>query len=179
MFRLGQRPETEAEFRERMVQLERQMEALDQKTPEEVVGDPMEDIYYGRMLAKALTAGEYEAARPLIRTILQLKPHNGLIRLIAATAYHQLGEPGEEALQLAVALALDGENYALHTRLARLLLKRGERETAVAILEQGWLHQKKHLARKDHAAARARYFGVLDEAPTGGPMGGSGGNGCP
>lgn len=157
--------ESDEERYQRLTLLEQEMQLLDQKTPEQVAGDRFEVSYYGRKLAKALAAGEHEAARSLIRTVLQLEPRDALVRLIAAAAYRQLGEPEEEALQLATGLALDGDNYALHHRLARLLLQRGDRETAAAVLEQGWQRRKQHLHRKDLVAERARHFSLLDDVP--------------
>lgn len=164
MMRWRQKAETHEELCERLAQLEQEMVELDQKTPQEMAGHRFETSYHARNLSRALEAGDHEAARQSIDALLCSAPDNGAIRLTAAIAYYSLGEPGEEALQLAIGLAVDPDNFALHSRLARILLQRGDREVAAAILEQGWLRQKKHWGKKDQAARRAQYFAMLDQA---------------
>lgn len=155
--------ETEVEFRARMAQFSQDMEAAAQKSPEELKGDPLEIAYYGRKLQEALDADDQTAARELIGKMLDLNRKSSVLRLIAAMAYHQLGDEAEEMAQLGIALALDPQNYAVHRRMARLLQERGETEAANAALEQGWRYRQKHVAKRELAAERAQYFSVLDQ----------------
>jgi Tfp pilus assembly protein PilF len=164
MFRVKQ--ETAEEFLQRMAQLEQDMEDLDRKQPQEVAGDHLEPVYYGRKLQRALNAGDEETARHLIEKILQSDPTEVFCRLAVAIAYQQLGEEAEAMAQLGIALGLHPGCYAAHILLARLLVRRGDRQAAEAILQTGWAHHKKHVSRKTEEAERARYFAVLDESPT-------------
>lgn len=156
--------ETEAEFRERMAQLSQDMEAAAQKSPEELTGDPLEIAHYGRKLKESLDADDKPAARELIGKMLDLDRKSSMLRLTVAAAFHQLGDQAEEIGQLGIALALHPENFAVHRRMACLLLERGEGEAATAVLEQGWRYRQKHVAKREQAAERARYFSVLDQA---------------
>lgn len=155
--------EPEAEFRARMTQFSQDMEAAAQKSPDELKGDPLEGSYYARKLTEALGAGDESMARELISKLLDCDRKSSLIRLMAATAYHQLGDEAEEMAQLGIALALRPENFAVHRRMARLLLARGETEAATAVLEQGWQYRQKHVAKRAQAAERAQYFSVFDQ----------------
>ena len=60
------RPETEQEFRARMVQLQRELEGLPKKRSEEVAGKPEEGLYYGMKAVEAITAGNKAEGRRLL-----------------------------------------------------------------------------------------------------------------
>ena len=67
--------------------------------------------------------------------------------------------------QLGIALGVDPANYAVHRAMAALLLKRGERKAAEAVLEAGWKHCRK-AAVLVGVTSREEYFSVLRETQT-------------
>jgi predicted Zn-dependent protease len=154
--------ETEEAFRLRMQRLQQDMDDLCQKQPGEVTGAPQEPVYYGLKFSQALNAGNQAEARHFLSEMLRVSPGESSIRLIASTAYAQLGDEPEAIAQLGIALGLRPENYAVHKHLAHLLMKRGEQETAAAILEKGWVYYRKHVSKSDQAARRSEYFSILE-----------------
>jgi predicted Zn-dependent protease len=154
--------ETDEEFRLRMAQFHQDMDALCQKQPAEVTGDPLEAVYYGMKLSEALKAGDQAEARLCLSRMVRISPCDSLVRLAASAGYAQLGEEVGAMAQLGIALGLQPENYAVHKRMAYHLVKRGEQQAAEAILEQGWIHCRKHVPKGEREAKRSEYFSILE-----------------
>jgi len=155
--------ETEEEFQARIEQLHRDMSDLCRKQPHEVAGDPFESVYYSQKLCQALDSGDEAQARHSLHEMLRTAPTEPGPRLIASTAFAQLGDASESIAQLGIAVGLDPEFYPAHLRLARLLVIRGEREAAKALLDRGWVYYRKHVSKGDLDAKRTHYFSILDE----------------
>lgn len=91
--------------------------------------------------------GEY------IRILVREDPKAGLAHLIASTYSQNTGCMEDSWKHLAVGLAVDPNNYALHRHLAGLLTCSGDAELADCVLEAGWEIVKKTLPRRDVRAA--------------------------
>jgi predicted Zn-dependent protease len=161
-FPFASHTETDEEFLLRMGRYQKDLDTLVQKQPGEVTGDPLESVYYGLKLSQALKSGDPAEARHLLSEMLRVAPRDSLTRLTASIAYVKLGEEAEAIAQLGIALGLDPANYAVHKMLARLLAKRGEQQAAEAVLEQGWVHYRKHMPKGDQEAVRSEYFSVIE-----------------
>ncbi len=154
--------ESEEEFRFRMERLRQEMDDLGRKQPEEVVGGSMEPIYYALRMHQALVAGDEGEARHFVSELLRVSPTTASHRMMAATFFARVGEETEAIAQLGIALALEPDNFAVHTRLAHHLVKRGEVQAAKSILEKGWPHYRKLLAKRDQESERVEYFALLE-----------------
>lgn len=162
-FLSSMRSETEEEFSVRMEQLRAEMEDLAQKRPEEVTGKTEEGLYYGMKAGEAIKAGDKAEGRRLLDEMLRVAPLETGLRFLASSCYLQLEDETEAVTQLAIILALEPENFAVHKRLAIRLMKQGETHVAQVVLEKGWVYYRKQLAKADWETGRARYFSVLPQ----------------
>ncbi len=153
--------ETKEEFHLRMEELHQHLDDLSKKQPDEVAGDPEEAICYGMKMSYAFRDGNETEARHFLSEMLRVAPNQSGMRL-AAAAHLRLGEEAESLAQLGIALGLDPKNFAIHSMMARRLSKRGERQAAEAVLNQGWIHHQKVLPKNMHEASRKQYFSILE-----------------
>jgi tetratricopeptide (TPR) repeat protein len=138
-----------------------------QKSPAEALGTWWEPIYDIRQVSRLVDERQEVEARDLLEESLRRFPTLAFVRLSASRLYLALGDEAEALAQAGVLLALEPDHYAAHSTMARLLLRRGEREAAERVLETGWSHMKKIIERKERSAKRAEYFALLDAEPEG------------
>jgi tetratricopeptide (TPR) repeat protein len=131
---------------------------LIQMRPAEVVGHWMEPMYFLWKVNELLSAGEPTEARRLLRDIVKRFSQDFSVRYHSARLFLILGDEAEAAAQLGIALVLEPSFSPAYSELAYLLLRRGETEAAVRLLETGWAHQKHLVARKEHPEQREQYF---------------------
>ena len=153
--------ESKEAFQARMAELQQDFDELEQKSPSEVAGSPMEATYYGLKLSAALKSGDEALARECLLKSVEAAPCEGIVRLAASMGYAQLGDEAEAMAQLGIALGVDPANYAVHRAMAARLVKRGDRRAAEAVLELGWRHVRK--ASLVGMTSREEYYSVLQE----------------
>jgi hypothetical protein len=136
----------------------RTLQELMQKQPAEVAGNPLEPVYYTMKVSELLRAGKPTEARLLLEETVKKFSVDFSVRFHGAMLFEMLGDEVEAAAQLGVTLALEPTLFPAHSRLAYLLLRRGEPEAAERLLEIGWSHLKKLTPKKKQVEERDRYF---------------------
>lgn len=158
MFFKHRQPVDEVEIQEGFDVWWKTLQELLQKQPEEVLGDPQEPVYYLWKVSDLLKAREATEARLLLGEAIKRFSEDVSVRLQSSTLYLELGDEAEAAAQLGVALSLQPSFFPAHSRLAYILLRRGEEAAAERLLEIGWSHMKKHVLRREQAEKRDQYF---------------------
>jgi tetratricopeptide (TPR) repeat protein len=166
-FQRRQPADSGAVVQERATWILREIDALRQTDPEDLVGDPREPLRHQMAVGDLFQAGRHEEAFQALDALLRKFPLDPSLRFYAAiTCWHVAGDEARSLAHLGILIALEPEHPGAYRRLAYMMRLKGQEELAQKILEHGWRHVEKLYPRRHRAAERERFFAPLGRADT-------------
>ena len=135
--------ETDEEMRTRLLKQEEELQEFLQQPWEQVQGSSFAQFYCHTKALDAEDESDYDTARVWIDRLLACTPPDSHSRVMAARFYARNGKEADAITQLALVLSTDPTDFMANREMAKVLVRRGEHETAKTLLDRAWRERTK------------------------------------